>query len=73
VDESLAALVAEKNLRRQHKYRLGWNRADQLDENMWTRHDNNQGLGGEHLVHGMPYGICTVCEYLRKKVRSAHN
>lgn len=69
MDEALAAVVAERNLRRQHKYRLGWNKADQADENMWTMHDSNKGLWGEHLVHGMPYAICTVCEYLRKAKR----
>ena len=66
MDPELAAVVAEINLRKQHKYRMGWNREDQADENMWNLHDNNQGINGQTLIHGMPYGICTVCEFLRK-------
>lgn len=52
----VAQLAAERALRSQRKYSLRWNKADQADENRWTRHDEQR--------HGMPYGICTVCEYL---------
>lgn len=62
----VAAAMADVNLRRQHKYRNGWSRADQRDQNAWERHDSNEDLWGNPLVHGMPYGICTICEYLRK-------
>jgi hypothetical protein len=60
-----AAQLADMNLRRQHKFRDRWNRYDQADENMWRLHDSELGLNGQRLVHGMPYGICTVCEHLR--------
>jgi hypothetical protein len=56
MDPEVAAVVAEINLRRQHKYRNNWNKEDQRDENRWTRHDNDK--------HGMPYAICNMCEYL---------
>jgi hypothetical protein len=56
MDSEVAAVIAEVNLRKQHKYRMGWDKADQRDENRWTRHDLQD--------HGMPYAICTVCEYL---------
>lgn len=62
----VAQVVAERSLRSQHKYISGWSKADQRDENAWTRHDNNENLEGEYLFHGMPYGICTVCEFMRK-------
>lgn len=55
----VAQVVAEMQLRRQHRFLQNWCRADQRDENMWTRHDDEG--------HAMPYGICTVCEYLRNK------
>jgi hypothetical protein len=66
VEPEVAQVVAEINLRKQHKYRMGWSKADQADENMWTMHDNDEGLNGQPLTHGMPYAICTVCEFLRK-------
>lgn len=56
----VAKVVAEVNLRRQHKFRDGWNLADQTDQDWWEWHD--------HMSHDMPYGICTVCEYWRKRV-----
>ena len=63
MNPEVAQVVAEVNLRKQHKYRMGWDKADQRDENRWTRHDSQR--------HGMPYGICTVCEYLDKKDQDA--
>lgn len=64
----VAEVIAERQLRSQHKYRMNWSKADQRDEDMWTLHDNNQGVNGQILIHGMPYGICTVCEFLRKEI-----
>jgi hypothetical protein len=61
----VAQVLAERELRSQHKYTMAWSKSDQADENMWTLHDNNKGLHGEPLIHGMPYGVCTVCEYMR--------
>ena len=66
MEPEVEAVIAENNLRRQHKYRNGWNRADQRDENLWTMHDNMVGLSGQYLNHNMPYALCTVCEFLRK-------
>lgn len=66
MEPEVAAVIADRNLRRQHKFRAGWNKADQADENMWTLHDNDMGINGQRLIHQMPYGICTVCEFLRK-------
>lgn len=50
----VAAVVAEINLRNQHKPR-SWSKRDQADEDAWTKHDREN--------HAMPYAICTVCEY----------
>lgn len=55
MDPELAAVVAENNLRRQHKFRNGWGKADQRDQNKWERHDSNPRL------HKEPYGICKLC------------
>ena len=63
----VAQVIAERNLRQQHKPRT-WSKKDQLDEDLWTLHDNNKGLNGQELIHGMPYGICTVCEFLRRNM-----
>jgi hypothetical protein len=65
MDAEVAQIIAERNLRQQHKFRMNWGKSDQRDENAWTKHDSNIGPRGEHLVHGMPYGICTVCEYMK--------
>lgn len=59
MDTEAAQIIAERNLRQQHKFLQHWGKADQRDENAWTRHDNEK--------HGMPYAICTVCEYLEGK------
>jgi hypothetical protein len=48
-------VIRERELRSQHKYLTKWNQYDQADEDAWTVHDRDN--------HGMPYAICTVCEY----------
>lgn len=58
MDQALAAVVAENNLRRQHKYRAGWNKADQFDQNKWEHHDSHP------QTHKVPYGICMLCHYV---------
>lgn len=56
VAPEVAQVYAERNLRSQHKYRMGWSKADQADENRWTRHDN------EHAKQtGFRYGTCPLC------------
>lgn len=58
MDPELADAYAERDFRQLHKNKT-WSRRDQADQNGWERHD--------HERHGMPYAICTVCEYLRNK------
>lgn len=72
MDQDLADAYAERDFRQLHKRRT-WSIRDQADENAWTRHDNDEDLGGEYLFHGMPYAICVICEYLRKKETDARN
>lgn len=56
MEPEVAKVVAEVNLSRQHKYRNGWNKADQRDENQWTIHDN------EHArQYGFRYATCPLC------------
>ena len=56
MEPEISAVIAETNLRRQHKYRSGWNKADQADENRWTKHDR------EHEKQlGFRYSTCPLC------------
>jgi len=52
----VAALVAERELRSQHKYTQRWNKSDSSDEAAWTAHDRNH-----EKQLGIPYGICPLC------------
>ncbi len=56
LDPEQAQIVAERNLRQQHRYTMNWGRADQIDENRWTLHDN------EHASqYGYRYATCPIC------------
>lgn len=56
MEPEVSKVIAEVNLSRQHKYRNGWNKADQRDENRWTIHDN------EHAKqYGYRYATCPLC------------
>jgi hypothetical protein len=57
VEPEVAQVVAEINLRKQHKYRMGWSKADQRDENQWTIHDDQLH---EKLI-GLRYAECWIC------------
>ena len=57
MEPEVAQVVAEVNLRRQHKYRMGWSKADQADENRWTRHDEQHH---EYLIDRR-YAECWLC------------
>lgn len=56
LDPEQQQVIAERNLRQQHKYTTQWNKADQNDENRWTKHDN------EHAhQYGYRYATCPIC------------
>lgn len=56
VEPGVAQVIAERNLRSQHKYTMQWSKADQRDENRWTTHDN------EHAKqYGYRYATCPLC------------
>lgn len=68
MEPEMSAVIAEVNLSRQHKYRNGWNRADQADENRWTIHDN------EHArQYGYRYATCPICWPKEEPDDNAHD